>query len=377
MPPRPNTGREALPRSFKCRKCSKNKPPAEFSQSQIQKWRTKKRNDRYNTITPETAELICKDHSSDQRQIRCHGPCDLVKIVDHFSKAQRNNNEPWCIDCTEWKEEFDGDEVPTAVPNAPLTADEYDGFGGGDDDVGHRKLGQMSLNDDKDDDKSSSDDDSDGNPYGDPTVITKAIDRLQGYGANDDTKTAAASSTKSVTVSGWGGTATNTGRSESGHGRGTATSNPMVHGSTRTDARSQGYSPFNPTGVPPHLRNWASPPSMNQGPQPTSQYHPIQAGPSTGWGARTTVPSSQVLSSSSNPKQTSDAGLKERAHALANDAAGAWKTTGRKQDARKENTSKWYKGDNRKVFPAQKQTFGERVQDGTEAAHDSDSPDEM
>lgn len=29
------------------------------------------------------------------------------------------------------------------------------------------------------------------------------------------------------------------------------------------------------------------------------------------------------------------------------------------------------------MFPAQKQTFGERVQDGTEAAHDSDSPDEM
>lgn len=72
------------------------------------------------------------------------------------------------------------------MPNAPLAAHEYDGFDKREDDDVHRKLRQLSFDDgDDDDDDSSDDDDEYRDPYGDPTVITKAIDRLQGYGADE------------------------------------------------------------------------------------------------------------------------------------------------------------------------------------------------
>lgn len=153
-----------------------------------------------------------------------------------------------------------------------------------------------------------------------------------------------------MTASSWGRGSSNAvrsaniGRSETDSGRGTVISNPMVYGSSRNDSHSQGYSPFGPTGVPPHLRNWISPPVITQGSQSTSAYQPRQAGQPTGWGSRTTASSSQHLASGSNPKQTSDAGLRERAAALANEAPEGWKTASNRRDPKKENRSKWYKG---------------------------------
>lgn len=79
---------------FTCRVCGKDKAPASYSKTQLQKWFNKKRNDRYNAVTPHNVGLTCKDHASDQREIRCHGPCDRLKVVDHFSKNQRNEPEP-------------------------------------------------------------------------------------------------------------------------------------------------------------------------------------------------------------------------------------------------------------------------------------------
>ncbi|KAI0513201.1 hypothetical protein F5B22DRAFT_278590 [Xylaria bambusicola] len=400
-PPR-HTGGESLPRTFTCRQCGQKKPPAAFSQSQIQKWRNKKRNDRYNTVTPENAELVCKDHAFDQRELRCHGPCDRIKIVDHFSKNQRNNTEPWCIDCTEWKQSFDGNELPTAMPNAPLAAHEYAAFSDDDDSADDSNDGlriQARQNSSYDDEESSDDSsDEDGNPYDNPTLLTNAIDRLQGYGlANtaERTTTDAASTTDTVINSGRGGVHPNASQSVVGTvnpvrtvnstqastmgSQGTVISNPILYGSSRTGPYSQGY----PSGqgdtalsrVPPHRRGLVAP--NPQGPLTGTHQRPAQAGQLPGWGDCTPSSSTRPLASQSNSKQMSD---KDRAAALVNQPPGGWTPAVKKQEPKKENTDKsrkWYKGDNRKVFPGHKKTFGERIQDGTEAAHDSDSPDEM
>lgn len=66
-----------------------HKAPAEYSNNQLQKWYNKK-----NGATANTIGLICKAHAPGEREIRCHGHCDLVKAVSHFSKNQRNIAEP-------------------------------------------------------------------------------------------------------------------------------------------------------------------------------------------------------------------------------------------------------------------------------------------
>ncbi|KAK5629366.1 hypothetical protein RRF57_005081 [Xylaria bambusicola] len=381
--------------------CGQKKPPAAFSQSQIQKWRNKKRNDRYNEVTPDNAELVCKDHAFDQREIRCHGPCDRIKIVDHFSKNQRNNPEPWCIDCTEWKQSFGGDELPTAMPNAPLAAHEYAAFSDDDDDHDDSlrvQCGRSSTYVDPDESSDESSDE-DGNPYDNPTLLTNAIDRLQGYGhANADagTTTDAASTTDTAINPGRGRVQLNAGRSAFGTvgsaqtmnstqastmgSQGTLISNPMVYGSSQIDSHVQSYAPSGQgdtlsTRVPPHRRGLVA--LNHEVPLTGTHQRSAQAGQLPGWGERTSSSSTRPLTSYSNSKQMSD---EDRAAALVNQPPGGWKPVIKKQEPNKENTgksSKWYKGDNRKVFPGHKKTFGERIQDGTEAAHDSDSPDEM
>lgn len=79
---------------FTCRVCGKEKPPAAYSKSQIQKWYSQKKKDRDNSVTPQNAGLSCMEHINGERVIRCKGPCGRTKAVEYFSKNQRNNEDP-------------------------------------------------------------------------------------------------------------------------------------------------------------------------------------------------------------------------------------------------------------------------------------------
>ncbi|GAW15375.1 hypothetical protein ANO14919_047840 [Xylariales sp. No.14919] len=395
MPPQPPPGGAALPPS--CRVCGKEKAPASYSKTQLQKWYNKKRNDRRNEITPHTIGLTCKDHASDQREIRCHGPCDRIKLVDHFSKRQRNDPTPWCIVCTEWRLEFDGNEIPTEVPGGRFAPREFDGF---DDDESEQHHPPASFDDEDRDEAESSSDDENENPYGEPDPLTALADRLEGYNieAADEGVTKDATSTMdSVGLSGWDIEYANAGRSDTGSGvsagtvtnvqprttqsRGTLTNASVVSNSGFSTYYPQSYSSTTnntrtPTEVPPHLRHLASGPTMNHQSQVAGIYRPAQAGQPRDLRDSTSTFSSRFSGARRQPRHMSEGEIQSAAHALMNESSQSRKSNVKKEDARKEN-SKWYKGDNRRVFPGHKRGLANRVQAGTEAAHDSDSPDEM
>ncbi|KAI8956021.1 hypothetical protein F4801DRAFT_527761 [Xylaria longipes] len=106
-----------------------------------------------------------------------------------------------------------------------------------------------------------------------------------------------------------------------------------------------------------------------------------RAGQSMGLGGSSQTLSSRVSTTRPAPRQMSEEGVGGRPFAPANKLTRPTKLTGCNQagENRKpeKGNNKWYKGDNRKVFPGKKMAFAVRAEDGTEAAHDSDSPDEM
>ncbi|KAI0806478.1 hypothetical protein GGR55DRAFT_680452 [Xylaria sp. FL0064] len=371
MAPPPPTGGTFLPRSFTCRVCGKDKKPEAFSKTQIQNWFSKKRNDRHNSVTPHNAGLTCKDHASDVREIRCHGPCDLIKIVDRFSKNQRNKPQPWCIACTEWKSTFDGNELPTAPPNHLLAAHEDDDDVDDDDDdvedVFRIRSPKPSFdNDDEDEDAESSDDDDENSPYGEPTLITSVVDRLQGYGSTDTdegTTTDAASTTDTMGISGWGGQDTNAGR-VSGNSARTVTSGQA------STTQSRGASAFsNSVRNTSHFQGYPSASSGAAAPAGvTAQFNRLALGPGGNQQSQITHPHTAGRPLPNQMKGD----VRGRSFAPAQQAPNV-----KNRELRKENSAKWYKGDNRKVFPGKKRDAGHTVQDGREEAHDSDSPDEM
>ncbi|KAI0445582.1 hypothetical protein F4803DRAFT_138516 [Xylaria telfairii] len=393
MAPRNPVGGACLPRTFKCRICGQHKTPAAYSKNQLQKWYNKKRNDRGNTITPENIGLSCKEHLNDEREIRCHGPCDRIKVVGHFSKAQRNNLEPWCINCTEWRLSFDGTEVPDYVPNErPMADDEED-----DEKVIPTSIDETSSGEDDDDD----DDFDDGvHPYDRPTIVSNAVDRLEGYGdetADEDITTDTLSITHSAGISCWNDNI-NDGRSEFGSGKSTRTVTgtrsiatqsgrtlagvAMPSGLGRDASRSQGY-----TATSSNIASL----SVGTAPAEVADLTRLAAGLSMGYQTLNTQASqftgpgkgSQALSSrySAASRQMTEAGVGGRPFAPVNNPIKPTNPTGTKQPGENQRpgkgNNKWYKGDNRKVFPGKNQPFATRAQDGKEAAHDSDSPDEM
>ncbi|KAI0426300.1 hypothetical protein F5Y09DRAFT_319228 [Xylaria sp. FL1042] len=403
MAPQPPTSGTFLPRSFTCRVCGKDRKPEAFSKTQIQKWFSKKRNDLYNTITPQNVGLTCKDHILDEREIRCHGPCDLIKIVDRFSKNQRNKPEPWCIECTEWRLGFNGDELPTAPPNDRLACFEYDGVDDDDDDDddddvddGFRLAPPKPSFDDNDEDEneSSEDDDENSGPYGDPTIITSAVDRLQGYGSaniDEGTTTDAASTTDTMGISGWGGQNINAGRGLGGsartvtsmqagtlQSRGTSVfSNSMRNASNFQGHTSAGSGTITPAGVASHLNQLALGPAVNHQPQIARTHTHAQAGQKGNSDESVSTLSSRISAGRPLPSQMSEGDARGSVFASANKPPTGWEPNVKNRESRKENSNKWYKGDNRKVFPGKKRDVGHTVQDGRQEAHDSDSPDEM
>ncbi|KAI8634180.1 hypothetical protein F5Y19DRAFT_202970 [Xylariaceae sp. FL1651] len=427
MPFQRSTDGSALPPTFTCSLCQKKKVPAEFSQAQIRKWHNKKRNDRYNEVDSVSIGLTCKAHiPGTSREMRCHGPCDRMLVPDRFSKNQRRNTqEPWCIDCTEWRLEFEGGEVPTPPPNCYIAPCEVDGLETGEETdfqqhtfTDNFRTADGYNNEDEESDEISSDDDDDYEVYGDSTKIADLADRIMSYNSltpGDDFATDAASDTDSL----YNSLSTfeyqedsSAARSDCGpdgstktpaHGQLNAT---QPHGARDGDSQASSISTLR--GSPPCTREstssnnsgqtaWmtatsANIPSHSRG--LASQYvgdcqfhgtHAYEAtqvsrgfgsgGPSsfTG-GSREGIQSFSSRSATALSENQTPAGAAQSSTKAAIFAAA--RPAGPAPNRFKKNP-KWYKGDNRKVFPVKKSKFAARAQDRTEVPHDSDSPDEM
>ncbi|KAI1147226.1 hypothetical protein F4825DRAFT_471753 [Nemania diffusa] len=405
MAPQPSTG-AALPPTFTCRVCGKEKAPAEYSKNQLQKWYNQKRNDRYNEVTPQSAGLSCKDHGAAQRELRCHGPCDLIKVVERFSKRQRNEPNPWCIDCTEWRTSFNGDETPTVPPNRPFAGYENDSVR-----VNRWESPSYPLVRDEDedeeyeeyeeDDDDDDDDDEIGNPYDDSGPISGLVDRLEGYGGLADVveglTTDVMSTANSVKISLWDEN-TNDGRSNSGSGNFIRTSSvtrpwnmqndvPMISNPGRHASHSQGYTPAASNTaiapllprVPPHSDGLARRPL---GASMSHQTRNAQANTSMSLGEGNQSMPSRSTASHPASGQRNQTNMTGGAFALVNEPSrsiqpSTWKPNTKSQESRKGTGNKWYKGDNRRVFTGNSKLLPDAVYDRTEVPHDSDSPDEM
>ncbi|KAI0113755.1 hypothetical protein GGR51DRAFT_568256 [Nemania sp. FL0031] len=388
MPPKLSTS-TALPPTFTCRVCGREKAPAAFSKNQIQKWYTQKRNDRYNEVTPQHAGLCCKDHSTDVREIRCHGPCDHIRSVDKFSKSQRNNPEPWCIVCTEWRLSANGNDLPPPLPNAPVQSNAC----GGTEDNNKSVNSPIPLSSRYEgDDRDQSDDSDDEDP-----LIIGLVDRLQGYGGLADTgegiTTDTMSTTNSVKISLWDED-TNDGKSNSvGVSTGiqpwhtqnsrTRLDAPTTSNPWRNTPHSQGYAstasnaqilpmPSMATSVAPHLNRLASGANMSH---PTRN---AQTAWSTNMGEGS-YSSSRLSIGRPPPEHMSQSGTKRGTSATADGSPGTSRPSGPRYNVNSQESgngtkNKWYKGDNRKVFPADR-VF--QTENRPADPHDSDSPDEM
>ncbi|KAI1117524.1 Stc1 domain-containing protein [Nemania sp. NC0429] len=388
MPPRPFNN-AALPAKFTCRVCGKEKPAAEYSKNQIQKWHNQKRNDRGNFITPQNAGLSCMEHQNSGRVIRCGGPCDRSKAVEYFSKNQRNNTDPWCIDCTEWRLEFAGHEVPTSIPNGPLAYGPY----GAEVDDGEPTRSALSSSQDDEEDSSDDEDGTSISPYDGPTSISSLIDRLEGYGGlaekTESTTADTMSVANSVKISLWD-EETDAGGNDSGsensadtvtgmqpwrmQNSGTFIGVPMVpnpdrHGSTlrshssAADSSTTASTVSTPAGVAPHLNRLASRTNMNHQTQTPRVNQFMDSGEST-----QSMPN-RMISGRLPPGPKSKEEAKRGALHLADRVPSTQSGRGAK--------NQWFKGDNRKVFTNRKRYLPDAAQDRTEEPHDSDSPDEM
>ncbi|KAI5928026.1 hypothetical protein F4810DRAFT_646511 [Camillea tinctor] len=112
--------------SFKCATCKRWKPPAAFSLKQRAQWEKAKRRPN-DDVTAESIGLVCKDHLNGEIEIKCAGPCGKSNAKSHFSKAQRNKPQPWCIICTDWKIRWQGNETPDVAPDEEVPDSELAG----------------------------------------------------------------------------------------------------------------------------------------------------------------------------------------------------------------------------------------------------------
>ncbi|TAQ90084.1 hypothetical protein B7494_g1625 [Chlorociboria aeruginascens] len=111
---------------YMCRVCNKWKPPAQYANKELNNYRYLKASGKKPTGI--TAKLRCRACSGAQvQELRCQGPCDLWKVLDDFSKAQRTRGSGWCQECVLWKEGAEPGITATAAPVGGV-----DGDGGGD-----------------------------------------------------------------------------------------------------------------------------------------------------------------------------------------------------------------------------------------------------
>ncbi|KAI0147832.1 hypothetical protein GGR57DRAFT_505438 [Xylariaceae sp. FL1272] len=99
-----------LPRTLKCTQCDEYKSIDQYSKNQIVKW---KKADNKSWV-----QLSCKAHQGALlvAEKRCFSCNQMKPVATHFSKAQRNDNEPWCIACTDWKDS-DAERLLPTRPN--------------------------------------------------------------------------------------------------------------------------------------------------------------------------------------------------------------------------------------------------------------------
>lgn len=342
------------------------------------------------------------EHINGERVIRCKGPCGRTKAVEYFSKNQRNNEDPWCSDCTEWRLEFDGNELPTPIPNGPLAYGAYDSTM---DDNKPTCSSLLSSQDEEEDDYSDDEDETGISPYEGPTPISGLIDRLEGYGGlaetSENTTADAISTANTVKISLWDED-TDADENHSGsensaatvtsrrlwtmQGSGTLIDVPMIPNSRQHSSRSRSYTPAanssatlsavsTPAGVAPHLNRLASRPNINYQTQTT------QVGRFTDSGEGTQSIPNRILPGRVPLGQKSEEGIKRSALHLVDgvplaSSANGWKPDIKTQSG-KGSKNQWYKGDNRKVFTCRKKYLPDATQDRTEEPYDSDSPDEM
>ncbi|KAI2468262.1 hypothetical protein F4781DRAFT_443646 [Annulohypoxylon bovei var. microspora] len=117
-----------IPSAFRCSADGEWLTPDHFSQRQIVKWLKQK--DINDSLTPETIGLLCKEHNEQHqnqmgnRELHCNGPCGAWKPRDHFSKNQRNIDNPWCSSCTFWATTVGAKEIPGPPPGAEIRSQE-------------------------------------------------------------------------------------------------------------------------------------------------------------------------------------------------------------------------------------------------------------
>ncbi|KAI1825694.1 hypothetical protein F4861DRAFT_161701 [Xylaria intraflava] len=371
MAPRPPASQAALPATFRCRVCGQNKVPGAFSNSQIQKWRNKKKNDRRNEITPETVGLICTGHDG-ERDLRCHGPCDRSKPVQLFSKTQRNAPTPWCIECTEWRNHFEGLEIPTAGPRATVTRGLY-----------------TSKYDDSDEAEDSGGEETAGLPN-DPTPVTSVVGSLHGYdaagpgtsqyasteaGQNEGAMTNAVSTVGSAEISLWNGENDDASRSDAGSGNSNRTiigiqSNSMRSGQTLVNTGDyQASAISNPRQGDSHTPTDYTPSRV---PRYIGRLVPLRHAPDQNPDIQADTSATSGLPVGLGELAQPTEQVRRMAVAVGNEPT---KTS---KDASKENKNhRWYHGATRRVFRKPGENSAALAEARAEFAHDSDSGDDV
>ncbi|KAF6844689.1 stc1 domain protein [Colletotrichum musicola] len=116
---------QKLPDRFRCGLGGEWKPFSGFSKRQ-QKLVTDKLGRRVRIDAANTG-MICRIHSGEPvKEIRCEGPCDMIRILEEFSKNNRVNGNYICKQCQHWTNTQEPGYAPWAAPEAQLDPLEHE-----------------------------------------------------------------------------------------------------------------------------------------------------------------------------------------------------------------------------------------------------------
>ncbi|KAN0113024.1 Stc1 domain containing protein [Hyaloscypha variabilis] len=114
---------------YRCFVCQKWKHNALFSKKQLGTY-TYKIASGQSEINGVTAHLRCMLCNGGQStELKCQGPCGLVRALDGFSKQARSNGgSQWCQACTAWKEAQEPGVTTAPAISTDIAPDEQDTF---------------------------------------------------------------------------------------------------------------------------------------------------------------------------------------------------------------------------------------------------------
>ncbi|PMD44989.1 hypothetical protein L207DRAFT_577936 [Hyaloscypha variabilis F] len=112
---------------YRCFVCQKWKHNALFSKKQLGTY-TYKIASGQSEINGVTAHLRCMLCNGGQStELKCQGPCGLVRALDGFSKQARSNGgSQWCQACTAWKEAQEPGVTTAPAISTDIAPDEQD-----------------------------------------------------------------------------------------------------------------------------------------------------------------------------------------------------------------------------------------------------------